>query len=54
MTHRIRCIGGRYVCQAEGCEFDTLNRWVAESHIVEENDLDPEEVETDAPTEILQ
>lgn len=30
--HSIACYAGRYVCQSESCDFDTLNRWVAEDH----------------------
>ena len=52
-NHKFRMIGGRYVCQAEDCDYDTLNRWAAEAHFVENTD---EEVDTDvldAPEEIL-
>jgi hypothetical protein len=36
VTHNFRLIDGRYVCQAEECSYDTLNRWTAVEHFAEE------------------
>lgn len=52
--HKIDMFAGRYRCSNEDCDFDTMNRWSAEAHYIEENGLDPENVRTDAPDEFFE
>lgn len=40
LTHRMKCLGGRYICEEDDCEEETLNIAVARMHTLEENDLD--------------
>jgi hypothetical protein len=40
LTHKVKCIGGRYKCV--DCDFNSLNVVTAKAHFADNNDIDYE------------
>ena len=39
-SHQMTCIGGKYKCTEDKCDYETLNVVCAKSHFADENDID--------------